>query len=364
MLSGRPLAWKPLWSWGGDTGAMGIGDPPARYIVFDQPAFSPAPFETLWMILRLPATIRKLRPDILFCAGNTYSIVILAMRALLGRRCPLIVAKVSNDLARHDMSLIGRRFYRRWLRLQTRVVDIFVGMAEPTRGEIADAMGVDPSAVRIVEDAALSRAELSVLARPRVKQPRGNRYVAAGRLSPQKNFPLMLRAFARACGPDDTLTIIGTGPERRKLEGLVRTLGLAGRVWLPGHRPSVAASFAQADYFLLSSDYEGVPAVVIEALAAGLPIVATRCSVSMDYLLQSGRFGILTPIGDEAAFVEAMRSIPTHPYSAAAAQAQAAGFTVERSALAYLDVFTAALAARSILAGNADVAGGAAFPKP
>lgn len=332
---------------GRDTGAMGIGDPHTRYETFDQPGFSTAWFETLWMIFRLPRTIRRLQPDILFCAGNTYAVVMLAMRILLGHRCPLIVVKVSNDLARHDMNPVERWFYRRWLRLQARFVDAFVGMAEPMRAEIATGMGVDPSAVWIVEDAALADNEFAALAQPQTKIAAGRHFVAAGRLAPQKNFPLMLRAFAQASGSDDRLTIIGDGPERGMLERIVQSLGLAGRVMLPGHQSSVVASFVEADYFLMSSDYEGVPAVVIEALAAGLPIVATACSVSMDYLVQSGRFGILTPVGDEAAFADAIGLIGTHPYSAAAARAHARHFTVERAAQGYLSVFAGVIATQA-----------------
>src|SRR6476646_325870 len=152
---------------GRDEGAMGAGDPPPRYQSFDQPAFSTAPFETLWMILRLPRVIRRLQPDILFCAGNTYAVVMLAMRVLLGRNCPPVVAKISNDLARRDMDPLARWFYYRWLRLQGWLFTATVGMAEPMRTEIAQALGISAPVVRIVEDAALSLAEADELARPR-----------------------------------------------------------------------------------------------------------------------------------------------------------------------------------------------------
>ncbi|CAM3196441.1 Glycosyltransferase [Sphingomonas antarctica] len=330
---------------GRDAGAMGTGNPPAQYRTFDQPGFSTAPFETLWMTARLPGAIRRLQPDILFCAGNTYAVVMLAMRMLLGRRCPPIVIKVSNDLARRDMHPAGRWFYRRWLRLQGRLAHAVVGMAEPMRAEIAVAMGVDPAKVWIVEDAAVSIAELALLAQPRTPAIRERRFVAAGRLTTQKNFALMLRAFAQGAASEDRLTIIGDGPDRAALERLVATLGLTGRVTMPGYQSSVAESFAEADYFLMSSDYEGVPAVVIEALAAGLPIVATNCSVSMDYLLQSGRFGLLTKVGDTAAFAHALTAIKSRPYSANAARTHAARFTVEHAAKAYLQVFSNVVAA-------------------
>lgn len=81
------------------------------------PASPPFPIgwcETLWMIVTLPAVIIRTRPDMLFCAGNSYSIVAVAMKLLMGRRCPPVVAKVSNDLHRGDMPLIARACYRLW----------------------------------------------------------------------------------------------------------------------------------------------------------------------------------------------------------------------------------------------------------
>jgi glycosyltransferase involved in cell wall biosynthesis len=311
------------------------------YQSFAQPGFSTAWCETLWMIARLPGAIRRLRPDILFCAGNTYAVVMVAMRLILGRRCPRIVAKVSNDLERNDLGVAGGWFYRLWLRVQGRFIDAFVGMAEPMRAEIADAMDIAPAKVAIVEDPALSVAELAhhAAGRRTQKTTAGRNFIAAGRLVPQKNFALLLRAFAQCAARQDRLTIIGEGPERARLDRLAKSLGIAEQVSMPGHRASVAADFAEADTFLLSSDYEGVPAVVIEALASGLPIVATDCSVSMNFLLDHGRFGLLVPTGDVQAFAKAMDRSGTHRFCVEAAAAHAARFTVERAAGKYLAVF-------------------------
>ena len=326
---------------GRDAGSAKGGLPPFAYRTFTQPGFSTAWVETLWMIVRLPGTIRTVRPDILFCAGNTYAVVMLAMRLIMGRRCPVIVAKVSNDLGRADLRPVGRWFYRRWLRLQGRWIHAFVGMAPPMRAEIAEAMGVAARAVAIIDDPALCSAEMDRLAtEPRLiaKTP-GRRFVAAGRLVAQKNFSLLLHAFARGAAPADRLTIVGEGPHRAVLERLARTLGIADRVSLPGFRAWVGTSFARADAFLLSSDYEGVPAVVVEALASGLPVIATDCSVSMNFLLDHGRFGSLVPVGDVSAFAKAIGRIVDQPFCAVAARTHVARFTVERAADTYLVAF-------------------------
>lgn len=342
---------------GRDDGVQRLDWPGLAYRSLAVRWLDPARFETLWLIARLPGEIRRQRPDVLFCAGNTYAVVAVAMKLLLGRRCPPVVAKVSNDLSRRDRSAPERWAYRLWLRIQGRLIDRFVGMAAPMAAEICDAMAIAPDRVAIVNDPALSAVEIAQLARPRSPAPRsaGTRFVAVGRLAPQKNFILLLEAFAATARPRDRLTILGEGPERRALVQRARELGIERRVDMPGHSGKVAESLRASDVLVLSSDYEGVPAVIIEALAAGIAVVATNCSVSMASLLGGGTLGAMVPVGDAAALAHAMRVAATAQPDAAAGRAQAARFTVETAAAAYVTVCAAVSAKRRAVAGDANI---------
>ena len=203
-------------------------------------------------------------------------------------RAKKLAIKLSNDLYRIDMIAPYRAAYHWWLRVQGRMLDHFVGMAEPMRAEIARLMRVPDERITIIEDPSLEEAQFAALAAlPRHAGPRPPRYIAVGRLARQKNFPLLLRAFARLNSPAARLTILGEGAERAKLERLAVQLGIADQLSLPGHVSDPMPHYAAASVFVLSSDYEGVPAVVIEALAAGLPLVATRCSTSLPGLSPS-----------------------------------------------------------------------------
>lgn len=295
--------------------------------------------QLLWMMLKLPAIIRRERPDILFCAGNTYSSMAVAMRLILGRACPPIIAKVSNDLARRDMPPLLRFLYHRWLWLQGRLIDRFVGMAPPMLAEIADRMGVSEDRITIINDPVLYEAELDRLANSRqhpATPHQGRRFIAIGRLSPQKNFGLLLEAFARIATDDDRLTILGEGPDRDILARRAAALGIADRVSMPGHVAAPERWLADADVLVMSSDYEGVPAVIVEAVAAGLALVATDCSVSMRDLLGNGRFGQLVPVGDVAALAAAMQRSRRGQECSASAHDHARAFTIEAGAAAYL----------------------------
>ena len=324
---------------GRSQGAMKATAPTLDYVIRPEP-FPTAAWETLWLIFANWRWLRRNQVDVLFAAGNTYAIVGVALKLLLGRRCPPIALKISNDLARRDLPAPARWLYYQWLRLQGRWLDHFVGMAAPMRAELAEALRVPDHRITIIEDPSLEAAQAAVLAAipHSAALPRPPRYVAVGRLAGQKNFPLLLRAFARLSDPAARLMIVGEGGERARLERLAAELGITARLSLPGHCDPLP-ELAQASAYVLSSDYEGVPAVVIEALAAGLPVAGTDCSSSMQALTGQGAFGLLVPVRDEAALAGAMAQVLTMPFDPAAARASTRSFTIAVAAARYNALF-------------------------
>ncbi|MGN7998378.1 glycosyltransferase [Sphingomonas sp. 22176] len=326
---------------GREDGAMRDEFADIGYTMPRQPRVHQGSWETLWMILTLPAAIRRLRPDVLFVSGSTYTIVAVAMTLLLGRRCPPIVVKVSNDLARRDLNPVGRFFWRAWLHLQARCARNWVVMDEAMLPELPPVMA---QRGHVVHDPAISATQLLPDRRARVAGPR--RFVAIGRLAGQKHFALMLRAFARAVQPGETLTIFGDGAERSALETLAASLGIADCVRFAGHVADAPAHLHDYDVLLMSSRYEGVPAVVIEALAAGLAVVSTDCGAGLRSLLGQGRFGTIVP-QNEGLLAEAIRTAPCAAPDRPALLASLRRFTIERSAQDYLALFVAAAEARA-----------------
>jgi glycosyltransferase involved in cell wall biosynthesis len=131
--------------------------------------------------------------------------------------------------------------------------------------------------------------------------------LAVGRLSPQKDFECLLRAFAAVrASTAARLLILGEGPERPRLEALVRELGLGSDVQLPGWVGNPYPYMARSDLFVLSSRWEGLPTVLIEALYCGLRIVSTDCPSGPNEILDGGRFGSLVPVGDAGALAAAI----------------------------------------------------------
>ena len=126
-------------------------------------------------------------------------------------------------------------------------------------------------------------------------------------------------------------------------------LGIAARLFLPGHVATIDPYLAQADVFVLSSDYEGLPGVVVEALAAGLPVLATDCCASMACLLDRERGSLLVPRGDVEAFAEGLSRLRKRTGDPASSRKIAARYEIEAAASRYIEMMKA-------IRGNARVA--------
>lgn len=138
--------------------------------------------------------------------------------------------------------------------------------------------------------------------------------IALGRLTRAKDYPTLLRAYADSqLRHSHRLAIVGDGEERGRLEGVIRQLGIADRVLLPGALANPYRILAGASLLVLSSRWEGYPNVLLEALALGVPVVATDCPHGPRELLGGGRYGRLVPVGDLVALTQAMEEECGHP---------------------------------------------------
>ena len=151
--------------------------------------------------------------------------------------------------------------------------------------------------------------------------------VTTGRLNRQKNHPLLIKAFKQVHEkhPDYRLVIYGEGPERENGEALIKQLGLEKMVLLPGAINNVPEVLCQASLYVLSSNFEGMPNALMEAMALGLSCISTDCPCGGPReLIHNGENGILVPVGDKNALVKAILYMIEHPEKAKAMGGEAA----------------------------------------
>lgn len=156
-----------------------------------------------------------------------------------------------------------------------------------------------------------------------------HRVLAVGNLRWQKDYPTLLTAFhhLRDQGCDAELVILGDGPERARLEQMIKTLDLSGHVCLPGYHKDPAAYYGSAHLFALSSRSEGFANVIVEALSFGLPVVASDCPHGPAEILNSPTIGTLVPRQNPKALARAIQDALRHPHNPEPARNRARDFT-------------------------------------
>jgi glycosyltransferase involved in cell wall biosynthesis len=276
----------------------GAADGPVRSLIASEvtivtvwPEIRRSMLSRLMLGFALADCVATLKPDILFSPGNFHIPVLAALGMRLGKNRPSFVCKLSNPL-RISMGRTIQNLISHVMGSLIGAIDVFVAMSGNLRDEAASVF---------------RRADIRVISEPNVdlqeptaridRQPgKPALIVCAGRLVAQKNFRLALQAFARASASSNAkLLILGEGDQKEALEREAERLGIRNHVRFAGHVADIRADLAKASLFLLSSRYEGYPAVLIEALAAGLPVVATDCSPAISEIMCHPSFGRIVP---------------------------------------------------------------------
>jgi glycosyltransferase involved in cell wall biosynthesis len=241
-----------------------------------------------WRLRRL---IRRLRPDVIH-ARNWGAWPDVAVARLMTLPCPPLIFSF------HGLGKAGRMPLRRRVafRVLARMTTVLLTVSEGSKRLMVEEYGWPTRRVEVIHNGVDTE---------RFRPPDGARrdgplrIAAVGNLRPVKNHAMLLRACAAlaARGVDLELSIAGQGPLRADLEALATSSGIAGRLRLPGHIPDVPEFLRGADLFVLPSDSEQNPNALLEAMATGLPCVATDVG-GVGELLDGGRCGRIVPPGD------------------------------------------------------------------
>ena len=234
----------------------------------------------------LPALIRYLKtegPDAILAAKDRANQTAILAKAISGVSTRIVVRMGTTVSA----ALAGKSYFRKlaWylpMRLLYRRADDIITVSKGVAIDLARITGIKHSAMQVVQNPVISnlifeRAREPV-SHPWLKEPCEPVILGIGRLTRQKDFPTLIRAFSKVREKlSSRLIILGEGNDRRDIEDLARKLSVKTDVDLPGYVNNPYAYLSRANLFVLSSAWEGSPNVLTEALAIGVPSVSTDC---------------------------------------------------------------------------------------
>ena len=255
----------------------------------------------------LPGLVRYLRreqPEAMLSVFGYVNIIALWAWRLANVRTRLLVNEQNTVSweAGHASSWRGRltpRLIRRFYPWAHGIVVVSHGV----RDDLADVTSIPRERITVIYNPSVVGAEVrqkaqAPLDHPWFKPDQPPVLLAVGRLHVQKDYPTLIRAFAQVRKTRPVrLVILGEGRDRAMLQTLINELGLEQDVSLPGFVMNRYAYMARASLFVLSSRWEGLPTVLIEALCCGTPVVSTDCPSGAREILRDGTYGQLVPVG-------------------------------------------------------------------
>jgi glycosyltransferase involved in cell wall biosynthesis len=297
----------------------------------------------------LARALREFRPQVVH---THLSVLRYVLPTLLVYPVPLVVHTLHN-LAERENDAVGRIINR----LAFRRMVLPVAISQEVAASFERFYGLKPRAV-IPNGIPIDRYQSASDDRIRWREAEGfDRdailFTSVARLEPQKNPFLLLRAFVAVNHARAHLVLMGEGALMGAIKAHVHEHRLEGRVHVLGKRHDVRECLAASDVFVLSSNWEGNPLSVMEAMAAGLPVIGTAVG-GVPELVRSGEHGILVPPEDCLAFTQAMQLLSTDSgkrsaMGGAARSFASTAFRVERMVEGYIGLYRAALAAGSAL---------------
>lgn len=263
---------------------------------------------SLWTAVPpLARLLRRLRPDVLFSTSSGTNVPALLAWELLGK--PFRVVLSERNVLFHG----GYTAKRVVLAAAKRMLYPRADQVTVISGGIGE---------QLVQELRLPRDKISVVFNPVVTDelyrgaaaPITHRFfdggapvvLGVGRFVKEKAFDVLLRAFALVRREHDArLLLLGDGPLRKPLESLVQELGIGAYVDMPGFDPNPFKYMARASVFVLTSVHEGLPGVLIQAMACGTPVISTDCPAGPSEIIERpGQDGFLVPVGDVPAIAE------------------------------------------------------------
>lgn len=309
-----------------------------------------------WTLAYLPALadyLRRVQPQALLVAKPHPNLEALWARRLAGAEVPILVSERISLLDKiRESKLWKRRFLPALLRRNYRHAEAVVAVSNGLAEEVAEVAALPRARVTTIYNPVVTpmllRNAQAPLDHPWFASGSPPVILGAGRIHDDKDFATLIKAFARVRAQRDVrLMILGDAKKVSRLDAL-KTLaaaqGVGHAVAFPGFVDNPLPYMARAAIFVLSSIREGLPGVLIEALACSCPVVSTDCPNGPAEILEAGKFGRLVPVGDDAAMAAAIVETLDEPPNREKLRARGADFSLDCAVTRYLEVLEIAKA--------------------
>ncbi len=300
---------------------------------------------TLGYLPSLARYLRQAKPDSMYTATTYMNIEAVLARRLAGVPTRLVIGDRSHFSSGKPRKAWRQRHLVAAMRRTYPQADVITAVSRGVAEDIARSVGIARDAITTLHNPTITPDFADKASRP-VDHPwfadgAPPVLLSVGRTTAQKDFATLLRAFARirAARPA-RLAIVGETNQKQsvRLHALASELGVQDDFALLGYQSNPLPYIARAAVFVLSSLYEGLPNVLIEALACGTPVVSTDCPSGPDEILDGGTYGILVPVADDAALAAAIMATLDNPPERTYLEGRAAMFDYRTAIARYTAV--------------------------
>lgn len=293
-------------------------------------------------ILPLSNYLQKYKPHALVSHLSHANVIAISAVKLARINTKLVVVE-HDPVSKTKFKLLRSNFIPPLMRILYPLADVVVAVSQGLANDLNKQFYLKDDKIKVIYNPVVD-AELIQKSQAPVENNCFNVkncpvFLAVGRLTLQKDFITLIKAFSiLRKSRQARLIILGEGEDRAELELLAVKLGVAKDVLLPGFVQNPYAYMSNATAFVLSSQWEALPTVLIEAMACGCPVIATDCPFGPREILENGKYGYLVPTADAQALSTAMLKVLDNPINREKLVCRTQDFSVERSVSEYLQV--------------------------
>lgn len=291
-------------------------------------------------ILPLSRYLRREKPYALLSHMSDANVAAVAAKELARIKTRLVLVE-HNTISLSKSKLLRGKLVPPLMKLLYPLADNIVGVSKGAARDLEIYLGIAEGKVNVIynpviDDETIAKAK-APLDHPWFQKGSPPVFLAVGRLTEQKDFLTLIKAFELLRKQKVArLIILGEGESRSELEAAIARLGLSEDVAMPGFANNPYVYMARASAFVLSSRWEALPTVLIEAMACGCPVVSTDCPNGPNEILAGGVYGLLVSVGDAIALSTAMLEVLQAPISQDLLVRRAMYFSIERVVPEYL----------------------------